>query len=264
MTKSVIGYHGSPQRFNAFDNKCLGLGNDQLGTGFYFFDNAEAAWSYSEGGWLYKCEIDLGKTLSTEKVTLSKQTIFQLLTPAPAEILGYFCSDRIGREGITRREIRDTVSFLLENSSDDIDLITEINANLYNYDMPKGYQVYASCLHFLGYGGYAVRPRPEDSLNYVVFDSSRIEILERTPVNFAEEINFRLKELRAGKEHSSEGLLAKDLEDGKVEVTDGRTAGTFPGQAALESLEGLEAIDWNAEAALAGLEEVWNALYSGG
>lgn len=42
-------YHGTTQEFADFDPQYIGIGNDQIGSGFYFTDNMETAERYTEG-----------------------------------------------------------------------------------------------------------------------------------------------------------------------------------------------------------------------
>jgi hypothetical protein len=39
----MIWYHGTPLNFEHFDDKFIGVGNDQLGSGFYFTDDIDTA-----------------------------------------------------------------------------------------------------------------------------------------------------------------------------------------------------------------------------
>lgn len=64
-SKSMIVYHGSPNKFDNFDLSRVGKGNDQNGPGVYFTINREEAETY--GQYVNGYELNVKKWLSTKK-----------------------------------------------------------------------------------------------------------------------------------------------------------------------------------------------------
>lgn len=62
--KSFIAYHGSPNKFNSFSLSTFGRHDAGMyGEGIYLTDRKEVALGFSEGGYLYKCQVTLNNPL---------------------------------------------------------------------------------------------------------------------------------------------------------------------------------------------------------
>lgn len=68
-------YHGSERRFSEFSLNNLGENGTAQGSGVYLTPNEDMAEMYAnikkEQGYLYEVTVDLGKSLSLSKITIS-------------------------------------------------------------------------------------------------------------------------------------------------------------------------------------------------
>ncbi len=167
---SVKVYHGSYKRFSKFDTKYIGsnAGTSGGGYGFYFTDNIEQAMAF--GNFIYSITLKLKKSLSAEKVTLSKPQLVKILEKFEAEAGNSYIEAFDGN-------FNNAIESLLEYNDDDADVIADIiNAT---GEMTMMFEV----LSKLGYTHFTQKQKFDiPTMNYIVFDTKAIYITGREDI----------------------------------------------------------------------------------
>lgn len=83
MTSKEKWFHGTPHEFDKFDTKYIGVGNDELGSGFYFSNDIDTAKCYADGdGYIIEVDINIQKPLMDDTY-FSKDEIRKILQGSP-------------------------------------------------------------------------------------------------------------------------------------------------------------------------------------
>lgn len=172
----MILYHGTKEKFKAFDMSKInsGWGEQAYGYGFYLTNSYETAKAYSRGGIVMKVAVPRKKYLSYSGITLSeKNTIAKKFFKYYTEV------DEYGKEAYPDEELRKTFwdeecRYLLD-CEDGGDIYGTI-ASLVGSDEET-----SKFLRNMGYIGLEFQSNNsvtgEKFNNYVIFDAKDIEIL---------------------------------------------------------------------------------------
>ncbi|MGL5691390.1 MAG: hypothetical protein ACRDD8_11315 [Bacteroidales bacterium] len=94
MSKKVIAYHGSPNKFDAFDSRYMGRTGTVDGYGFYFTTSKDVAEMFSDNsGYVYTCELDIKGVLSNEKILIPKPLLVKIIKYIDSETDGDLLSE---------------------------------------------------------------------------------------------------------------------------------------------------------------------------
>lgn len=118
-------YHGSPARFETFDYSKIGTNGTREGKGFYFTDRKGIASGYGEGGYLYTVNFKGQKSLSSDKLTISRNELKLLLTELDKETDYLSNWGDIEFEGL-EKVLEEAIRGEYDSSDNDVDLIAGI------------------------------------------------------------------------------------------------------------------------------------------
>lgn len=187
-------YHGTPNDFETFDQSWLGNGTDQLGSGHYFTSRIETAKGYAlkgkdgetvDAGHLLTAVLDIRKPLP-EFAPVSRRQIEQVIRAAPdfAETMRNFGDiDHYGMARIMRETVDVYEGMNLDPEDNTLQMLFCISNDFYR-DHPAEFLAVFS--RVTGYDG--LYREVGDEVHAVVWDSARIEIVDRSEVNAAPEM----------------------------------------------------------------------------
>lgn len=172
-----VVYHGTGAQFNEFSYKFMSMHGSMERQGFYFTDNKNMAEGYQkEGGKLFEGYLLIKKPLSDSKLTLTKAEVTKLLKeidPTGDDIvLNYDPNGGIGypSKAWYDRSLRATVESLMSYNETDSELLAEIaNAGGGAETVVKGVR------KLLGYDGYIVSDKYDNTTVYVAFESNQFK-----------------------------------------------------------------------------------------
>lgn len=124
-TDSVIVYHGSPKKFEAFKPDFMRTNGTAEGIGFYFTDNKSIAEGYAQEGYLYKVEFNGKKALSSEEITMTYEEVKKLILALDEkdEYLSNFGDKEWdGLEKVLNKTVNSTFEFC----NNDVEIISTI------------------------------------------------------------------------------------------------------------------------------------------
>lgn len=123
-------YHGSPNKFTQFSYDSIGDNGTSEGIGFYCTDNRQIAAGYAckdtNNGYLYTIEFNGKKSLSSDKMTITKAQLKKYLLAlqnADVDFLSNYGD--VDYEGLNN-VITEAVNNEYENNTNDVDLICSI------------------------------------------------------------------------------------------------------------------------------------------
>lgn len=174
--KLVTGFHGSNANFENFDYNYLGIGNDQYGPGFYFFNNYENASKY--GKFVYECNLNLDKQLSKQDGSKPKMSHLKFMINR----MGKNDKQNLASNYSEYMQIgmREAINSIYKYSNDEHDAFLEVWINGYvkgrNHDRTEG--DFCKNLSELGYGGVVITDYGPDPI-YVMFNIDKITIQQK-------------------------------------------------------------------------------------
>ncbi|MNU42836.1 hypothetical protein D3C71_316040 [compost metagenome] len=182
-------YHGTPNDFETFDQSWLGNGTDQLGSGHYFTSRIETAKGYAlkgkdgepvDAGHLLTAVLDIRKPLP-EFASVSRLQIEQVIRGAPdfAETMRNFGDiDHYGMARIMRETVDVYAGMNSDPEDNTLQMLFCISNDFYR-DHPAEFLAVFS--RVTGYDG--LYREVGDEVHAVVWDSARIEIVDRFEVS---------------------------------------------------------------------------------
>ena len=189
-------YHGSPAVFTEFSTDFMSQHGSSEGQGFYFTDYKPMAEGYQkDGGQLLEGYLDIKKPLSDSEITLTRAEVKKLLQavdPTGDEVLvNYDPAGGIGYPSKTwyNRAMDATVKAAMEYSDSDSEILAEIA----NGGAGTG-AVLEAARNTLGYDGYIVEGKYDNSTVYVAFDSSQFKNIDNTAPTESKDIRYSLME----------------------------------------------------------------------
>lgn len=122
----MILYHGTTANFENFSFDFIGTNGRAEGIGLYFTDSKEVASTYADNGRIFTINMIGKKPLSGDKITLSRREVEKLVIEMHKRrnILADFGD--VDFEGV-ESVLRDCVESLLEDSTDDVEIISQIS-----------------------------------------------------------------------------------------------------------------------------------------
>ncbi len=121
-------YHGSPDKFEEFNLSRLGSHGSAQGAGVYTSDDRSLAEMYAhtegESGYIYDLEVDLKKSLSLEKLTVSDTELSKIIDDLDRQ--KEFLSNYGDVEYSGRKAIKQEAMELLKDNDNDVDLFNDI------------------------------------------------------------------------------------------------------------------------------------------
>lgn len=226
-------YHGSPAIFTEFSYQFMSRNGSSEGQGIYFTQNKDMAEGYTKkGGQLLEGYLSIKKPLSDSKITLTPtevKRLIQAVDPTGDDVLvNYDSAGGMGYPSKTwyNRALADAVSSCMEYCDSD----SEILANIANSGAGAE-TVLLTAKRVLGYDGYIVDGKYENSTVYVAFASDQFKNADnRNPTDNpdirystrAEEVEFSDKDVRfsvrdeAPPKKTIEGYKVFVVKDGKL------------------------------------------------
>ncbi len=205
-------YHGSPAIFTEFSYRFMSTNGSAEGQGFYFTQNKEMAEGYSkEGGQLLDGYLSIKKPLSDSKVTLTRaevKKLVQAIDPTGDDVIANFDSE--GGMGYPskawyNRALTDTVNSCMDYCDSD----SEILANIANSGAGAE-TVLLTTKRVLGYDGYIVDNKYENSTVYVAFTSEQFKSTSNKTPTVNPDIRFALSEnSENASRYTYDALIAK-------------------------------------------------------
>ena len=187
-------YHGSPSVFTEFSHRFMGSHGSMEGQGFYFTQNKDMAEGYSKtGGQLLDGYLSIKKPLSDSEVTLSPAEIkrlIQAIDPTGDDVIVNY--DSAGGMGYPskawyNRALKDTVDSCMNYCDSD----SEILANIANSGAGSE-TVLRTAKQVLGYDGYIVDGKYDNSTIYVAFTSEQFKNADNTAPTASPDIRYAL------------------------------------------------------------------------
>lgn len=170
-------YHGSPAMFTEFSYQFMSRNGSSEGQGIYFTQNKDMAEGYTKkGGQLLEGYLSIKKPLSDSEITLTPtevKRLIQAVDPTGDDVLvNYDSAGGMGYPSKTwyNRALADTVSSCMEYCNSD----SEILANIANSGAGAE-TVLLTAKRVLGYDGYIVDGKYENSTVYVAFASDQFK-----------------------------------------------------------------------------------------
>lgn len=170
-------YHGSPAIFTEFSYQFMSRNGSSEGQGIYFTQNKDMAEGYTKkGGQLLEGYLSIKKPLSDSKITLTPtevKRLIQAVDPTGDDVLvNYDSAGGMGYPSKTwyNRALADAVSSCMEYCESD----SEILANIANSGAGSE-TVLLTAKRVLGYDGYIVDGKYENSTVYVAFASDQFK-----------------------------------------------------------------------------------------
>lgn len=170
-------YHGSPAIFTEFSYQFMSRNGSSEGQGIYFTQNKDMAEGYTKkGGQLLEGYLSIKKPLSDSEITLTStevKRLIQAVDPTGDDVLvNYDSAGGMGYPSKTwyNRAIADAVSSCMEYCESD----SEILANIANSGAGSE-TVLLTAKRVLGYDGYIVDGKYENSTVYVAFASDQFK-----------------------------------------------------------------------------------------
>ena len=170
-------YHGSPAMFTEFSYQFMSRNGSSEGQGIYFTQNKDMAEGYTKkGGQLLEGYLSIKKPLSDSEITLTPtevKRLIQAVDPTGDDVLiNYDSMGGMGYPSKTwyNRALADTVSSCMEYCNSD----SEILANIANSGAGAE-TVLLTAKRVLGYDGYIVDGKYENSTVYVAFASDQFK-----------------------------------------------------------------------------------------
>lgn len=226
-------YHGSPSIFTEFSYQFMSRNGSSEGQGIYFTQNKDMAEGYTKkGGQLLEGYLSIKKPLSDSEITLTStevKRLIQAVDPTGDDVLvNYDSAGGMGYPSKTwyNRALADAVSSCMEYCDSD----SEILANIANSGAGAE-TVLLTAKRVLGYDGYIVDGKYENSTVYVAFASDQFKNADnRNPTDNpdirystrAEEVEFSDKDVRfsvrdeAPPKKTIEGYKVFVVKDGKL------------------------------------------------
>lgn len=136
----ITVYHGSPSLFDKFDHSKIGSSHaTSEGYGFYFTDIKQIAHAYASDtktGYLYTVNLDIKKSLSPEKLTITRSQLKRFIEALHKHDNLYFLSNYgdIDHEGYNK-VLNEAVNNNYDYNDNDVDLIASI-CNVYGSKEP--------------------------------------------------------------------------------------------------------------------------------
>lgn len=170
-------YHGSPAIFTEFSYQFMSRNGSSEGQGIYFTQNKDMAEGYTKkGGQLLEGYLSIKKPLSDSEITLTStevKRLIQAVDPTGDDVLvNYDSAGGMGYPSKTwyNRALADAVSSCMEYCDSD----SEILANIANSGAGAE-TVLLTAKRVLGYDGYIVDGKYENSTVYVAFASDQFK-----------------------------------------------------------------------------------------
>ena len=234
-------YHGSPAIFTEFSYQFMSRNGSSEGQGIYFTQNKDMAEGYTKkGGQLLEGYLSIKKPLSDSEITLTStevKRLIQAVDPTGDDVLvNYDSAGGMGYPSKTwyNRALADAVSSCMEYCDSD----SEILANIANSGAGAE-TVLLTAKRVLGYDGYIVDGKYENSTVYVAFASDQFKNADnRNPTdnpdirystrNNAEGVRFALPETDSDGNTLSE-QQRKYFSESKVVDADGHLLAVYHG-----------------------------------
>ena len=190
-------YHGSPAVFTEFSYQFMSRNGSSEGQGIYFTQNKDMAEGYQRnGGQLLDGYLSIKKPLSDSKITLTPvevRRLIQAIDPTGDDvIINYDSAGGMGYPSKTwyTRALDDTVRSCMEYCDSD----SEILANIANSGAGAE-TVLLTVKRVLGYDGYIVDGKYENSTVYVAFTSEQFKNADNKKPTSSPDIRYSLREV---------------------------------------------------------------------
>lgn len=120
-------YHGSKNKFEAFNFDNMRTNGTAAGVGLYFAENAEIARSYAVDGYLYTVDVDTTNAMSAEDLTVNRTQLIKIIKLMELDEF----TEIVSNFGDESREpkakiIKRAADELIENNLNDVDLLAEL------------------------------------------------------------------------------------------------------------------------------------------
>ena len=162
-------YHGSKSNFKEFDLNMIRTNATTEGVGFYCTDNKSIAERYAQGGYLLEFEYCGKKTLSSEKVTLTKDEMLKYILAINVETDFLSNYGDVEYEGYSK-VLRRAINSFCEYSRDDVEFVSEICNTCGDFEMPLNV-LYKT----LGYDSAIVKADWGNQNIYLIFTNEAIK-----------------------------------------------------------------------------------------
>lgn len=167
----MLVYHGSPNKFDKFSYDKIRTNGTMEGAGFYFTDNKEIAKGYGgNSGYLYTAKLNINKSLSNEKKTLTIKEVEDLIKALPEDadfLSNYGDVDYEGYNEVMERALDSEYKYA--------DSDTEILGSIYNA-CGENQKVIELFYSELGYDSIIARPDWGRQTIYIALTNDIIQI----------------------------------------------------------------------------------------
>ena len=186
IAESVIAYHGSKSKFDAFSIDFVGNGYDQEGPGIYFTSSYENAKRYFEPtGQIVKVRLDLNKLLKTSGKANMKDVnkiVAKSLGLNNLSEIHNISEDNFHNTALTNYDENPAIALsklmsVLRNTKNEVDTFQQVWIELYRNNPAD----FVNDMAELGYDGCVLQKNSlfdkEQVLHYVIYNKNCITIL---------------------------------------------------------------------------------------
>lgn len=171
-------YHGSKNKFNNFDYSFIRTNGTSEGIGFYFTDNLDVAKTYGFEGFIYTISLNFKKSMSNEKLTITKIQLKKFLKQLNKNILksnnnetdylsNYDDVEYYGLENVLNKAVELEYNY----SNNDVDLISCICNASGNFEVTLN-----TLYEVLGYDSIVTKADWGNQTIYIALVNDIIEI----------------------------------------------------------------------------------------
>lgn len=225
-----VVYHGSGAEFTEFSYSFMSTHGSMEGQGFYFTDNKTMAEGYQKNGAkLMQGYLDIKKPLSDSEVTLKRSELTKLLKAVDPTgddvVINYDPQGGMGYPSKVwyNRALAATVDAIYDSSESD----SEILADLANSGAGTE-AVVRKAREVLGYDGYIVADKYDNTTVYVAFESNQFKNIDNLNPTTDPDIRHSL---------SAEGEIPKAYGDYRISSEDVAYRDIAPAKTATETAE---------------------------
>ena len=213
-----VVYHGSGAEFTEFSYAYMSTHGSMEGQGFYFTDNKTMAEGYQKNGAkLMQGYLDIKKPLSDSKVTLKRSELTKLIKAIDPTgddvVLNY---DPMGGKGYPsrawyNRSLSATVDAIYNSSDSDSEILADLANSGAGTEM-----VVRKAREVLGYDGYIVDDKYDNTTVYVAFESNQFKNVDNLNPTTDPDIRRSLSE--EGEQFKRYGSFATPAKDLRLDI----------------------------------------------